>query len=283
VKREIELRRRLRTLEALGEAVGAMKSLSAHYFRDVRKAIAPAHTYRDGVERILAWSGATLAAGTEGAGVLVVGAELGLCGSYNAQVVEAATAHRESLPPGPTFCVGHRAATLLARRGNAVARTYSAPTSIGGITALLLELAEDLLTTYANERLSSFDIISSRFAGIGSARPTTLRLLPMEARPVRQPRPARYVRSEAFTFAAIRESLYITLYDLLLDALASEHGARLLATQSAERWLDERTTRLRRHLAATRREASTQEMIEIAAGARARGGGSNGRGEERWR
>jgi F0F1-type ATP synthase gamma subunit len=68
----------------------------------------------------------------------------------------------------------------------------------------------------------------------------------------------------------IREHLYITLCDLLIDALASEHGARLMATQSAEQWLGERTDRLRRRLAAARREASTQETIEIAAGARAR-------------
>jgi F0F1-type ATP synthase gamma subunit len=47
-------------------------------------------------------------------------------------------------------------------------------------------------------------------------------------------------------------------------------GARLVATQSAEGWLDERAERLRRQLASTRREASTQEAIEIAAGARAR-------------
>lgn len=41
--------------------------------------------------------------------------------------------------------------------------------------------------------------------------------------------------------AAIREYLYIVLYDLLLDALASEHGARFVAMQAAERWLDEGT------------------------------------------
>lgn len=279
MKREIELRRRLRSLEALGEAVSAMKSLSAHHLREARTAIAPARAYREGVERILAWSGATLGAGTEGAGLLVIGAELGLCGSYNVQVVEAATRHREGLRDGPTFCVGHRAATLLARRGIEAARRYAAPTSIGGITALLLQLAEDVLTTHATERLSSFDIVSSRFAGVGSARPTSVRLLPMEAKPPEDVRRAAYVRPESFAFAAIREFLYITLYDLLLDALASEHGARLLATQSAEKWLDERTARLRRHLSATRREASTQEMIEIAAGARARdSGGATSRG-----
>ena len=79
----------------------------------------------------------------------------------------------------------------------------------------------------------------------------------------------RYVEPDHFVSVVVREYLYVTLFDLLLDALASEHGARLVATQNAETWLDKRTERLRRYLMATRREASTQEMIEIAAGARA--------------
>lgn len=71
--------------------------------------------------------------------------------------------------------------------------------------------------------------------------------------------------------AAARELLYIRLYDLLLDAMACEHSARLVASQSAERWLDERTEQLARQLAGERREASTQEVLEIATSARARG------------
>jgi F-type H+-transporting ATPase subunit gamma len=279
MKREVELMRRLRSLEALGDAVGAMKSLSAHHFREARREIELARVYREGVERLLRRSGATLAAGTEGAGLLVIGAELGLCGSYNAQVVQAATEHRQRLGDGPTFCVGHRAATLLARKGVEIAGRYAGLTSIGGITALLLRLAEDMLTTYHTRRLSSFDIVWSRFAGVSSARPTNMRLLPMNAGPEARVRPMRYVRVESFAHAAVREFLYITLYDLLLDALASENGARLLGTQSAEQWLDERAARLRRHLAATRRESSTQEMLEIAAGVRARDDGRGGESE----
>jgi F-type H+-transporting ATPase subunit gamma len=68
----------------------------------------------------------------------------------------------------------------------------------------------------------------------------------------------------------IREFLYIVLFDLLLDSLASEHGARLVATDAAGSWLDGRATRARRQLMATRREAGTQEIIEIASGVRAR-------------
>ena len=43
---------------------------------------------------------------------------------------------------------------------------------------------------------------------------------------------------------AIREYLYSTLCELLLDALAAEHGMRLVSTQSAGQWLDERVARV---------------------------------------
>lgn len=276
MKKEIELKGRLHSLQALGEAVSAMKSLSAHHLREARQAVQPARDYRDGVVRILERAGATFTAGDRGAGLLVIGAELGLCGGYNAQLVELGAKHRAKLDGGPTFCVGRRAATLLGRRKVGVDRVYSGPTSVHGITALLLRLAEDMLTAYAAERLSSFDIVSSRFEGVGEAFPSTIRLLPVESNASAATRRPRYVEPDHFVSVVVREYLYVTLFDLLLDALASEHGARLVATQSAEKWLDERTERLRRYLMATRREASTQEMIEIAAGARAlQGSGSS--------
>jgi F-type H+-transporting ATPase subunit gamma len=131
-------------------------------------------------------------------------------------------------------------------------------------------LAEDLLRAYVTERLASFDIVSSRFGGVGIDSPTSVRLLPIETKHFDGAPTVRYVSTGRLASAAVREYLYIVLYDLLLDALASEHSARLVATQAAEKWLDERTDRLRHHLAATRREASTQEVIEIAGGARAR-------------
>ena len=271
MKREIELERRLRSLQGLGEAVGAMKSLSAHHFREARRAVGTAGRYRDGLERIAGWAGASLPAADGGAGLLVIGAELGLCGGYNAQLVEPGTKQRKALGEGPTFCVGRRAAIQLGRRDVTVTRTYPGPTGVQGITGLLVELAQDMLTTYAAEDLSSFDIVSSTFAGVGKTTPSTSRLLPIAPRGDDDSRSARYAQPDHFVRTVIREFLYITLYDLLVDGLASEHGARLTATEAAKSWLDERSERLRRHLLSTRREAATQEMLEIVAGARARG------------
>lgn len=270
MRREVELQRRIQGLDALGDAVGAMKSLSAVHFREARRAVEPARMYREGVERILGWAGATLGAGEGPAGLVVMGAELGLCGGFNARMVEAGAERRATLGAGPTFCVGHRAATLLGRRGVGVSQAYAGPMSVRGIAPLLLSLAEDVLTTYAQQRLSSFDIVSSAFDGVGTANPVCKRLLPVEAGQAIGARQARYVGAEHLASAVVREFLYITLYDLLLDSMAAEFGARLTATQAAESWLKERSEGLRRSLMATRREASTQEVIEITSGARAR-------------
>jgi F-type H+-transporting ATPase subunit gamma len=270
MKRESDLKRHLRSLKTLADAVGAMKSLSARHFREARGAVEPARKYREGVERILASTGASLAAGDGPAGLLVIGGELGLCGAYNAHLIVAAVTRRKELGPGPTVCVGRRAAALLHRQRVETRTVYSGPASVRGIPELLLRLAEDVLTIYVRERLSSLEVVSSQFGGVGAELPTCTRLLPLEAVRAEQEPASFYVSSAYLASAAVREFLYITIYDLLLDSLASEHGARLLTTQSAEKWLEARTNRLRRHLAATRRETSTQEVIEIAGGARTR-------------
>ena len=268
MKRQVELRRRLRTLRTLREAVGAMKSLSAHHFRAARAVVEPARAYRRGVERVLAWSHAALPSGENGAGLLVIGGEYGLCGAFHSQLVAEAVKTRRELGAGPTLCVGRRGATLLARSGVAIDAALAAPTGVRGITDLLLRVGEDVFARYTGDRLSSFHIVSSRFVGVGHANPVVTRLLPVAFERAAPERTIRYVARALLATAAIREFLYVSLYQLVLDALASEHGARLVATQAAERWLDERTEVVRLELATARREASTQEMIEIAAASR---------------
>jgi F0F1-type ATP synthase gamma subunit len=67
----------------------------------------------------------------------------------------------------------------------------------------------------------------------------------------------------------VREYLYATLYETLLEALASEHGKRLVTADSACSWLAERIAATRRRAAAIRRATSTQEILEVVTAARA--------------
>jgi F-type H+-transporting ATPase subunit gamma len=270
MKRERELAGRISALRGLRDAIGAMKDLSAHHFREVRAAIEPARAYREGVDRVIGKTAVHVPAGDGPSGLVVVGGELGLCGGYNAELARAGSSRGGELGGGPVFAVGHRTAAMLARQGIHPERTYAAPASARGITELVLRLAEDVLGDYVGKNMASLDIVSSRFDGVGICRPVETRLLPMQPPGPQSTRATPYISASRIEAVAARERLYITLYDLLLDALASEHAARLVATQSAEQWLDERIERLRRHWISARREAGTQEVIEIAAGVRAR-------------
>jgi F-type H+-transporting ATPase subunit gamma len=264
------LERRLAAIETLKEAISAMKNLSAHHFREMRAAVPPAVEYRRGVEEVAERVRASLPAGTGPAGILLVGGELGLCGPYNAQLVRALSERRERLPSGPTYCVGKRAARIAVRQGFELKRSYSAPSSGGGIPKLLLQLTRDLLGDYQKLNLSRLEVVSSAFEGVGAVRPRVSVLLPLSFEGPSEERLTPYLPAELLSAVAAREMLYCTMYDLLIEAFAAENGARLLATQAAEQWLDRSATGLRSGIAAAAREASTQEVIEISGGVRAR-------------
>lgn len=270
MKREADLQRRLQSLQKLSEAVSAMKSLSAHHFRESRAALPNERLYAEGLERVVKSTGAFLPAGAGDVGLLIIGPDLGLCGSYGTQIADTAIGHREELGPGPTFTLGRRNGILLKRRGLTPDLVQEVPTSVRGITDTLLDISRAILGTYVDAGLSRFDVVSSRFEGVGSHPPVVTTLLPIDVPADPEAPPVRYVSSASASQVAVRELLYIRIHGLLLDALTSEHSARLLATQVAEQWLDEKTDHLRRHIAAARREASTQEVVEISAGVRAR-------------
>ena len=270
MKRVHDLERRLHSLHMLQEAVSAMKSLAAHHLREARAGLDAAHAYKQGVERVGRQVGMAIPAGDGPGGLLIIGAELGLCGSYNSQVADVAMKHRTEHGLGPTFVMGRRVATLVERRGIPDLRRYRAPTVSKGITDALLVLIQDVLGAYLKERMAFLDVVATPFAGVGRQKVEVTRLLPLSLHAEANAARVFYNEPNQVSQAAARELLYSTMYGVLLDALAAEHGARLAATQAADRWLGERVEGLKRALASVRREAGTQEVIEIATGARRR-------------
>jgi F-type H+-transporting ATPase subunit gamma len=272
MKREHSLRRRLRSLETLSEAVGAMKSLSAHHLRSARAALPAARAYRQGIDDALAVIGLHQRESPGDApAILLVAADLGLCGGYNSQLAAAALDYHGRLNARRVYCVGHRPLSLFKRADVKVDREYSAPTSVLGLTELLLRIGEDLLVDYLDGTFGTLNVISAQFDGVGEFTPTCTRLLPIDPpASVSSMKPSAYVSSGHLAAVAVREYLYIRLFQTSLESLASEHGARLVATESAGEWLSEKTAVARRQLASIRREAATQEVLDIAATARRR-------------
>lgn len=270
MKRQVQYRRRLRTLRTLSDAVGAMKSLSAHHFRMVRASLPAARDYRRQIERIAAEVGMFQPLSPQAPpGVLVIASDLGLCGDYNTRLARAAADHVRQHGPGPLRCVGRRAHTALRHSDLSVQHVYTAPTSLAGLPRLLLQLAQDLLDDCAARRMGSLTIVSARFEGAGRFAPVTTTVLPVQ--PVRGAgvyAPTPYLSRQYVAAVVVREYLYTTLHEVLLDALAAEYGMRLVSTESADQWLELNMQSVQRQWIAARREAATQEVLSIAVGRR---------------
>lgn len=278
MSRERVLQRRLRTLGTLEEAVSALRSLSAQHFRAARAPLAAVRAYRDEVQRFLGVLGGAHAAPVPGGptGIVLVAADLGLVGDYTTRLVREALELRAESDPGPIVCLGHRAVSPLARAGITPTSVQPAPTSVAGLPGLLLPLVDTLLSLRRNGALGSLWLVAARFEGAGEYAPTRVPVLPVaapEGRPALAPSP--YCNADALRAVVVREYLYVSLYETLLEALASEHGKRLVTAESARSWLEERIGATRRLATAIRREASTQEVLEVVVAAR---GGRSGTG-----
>jgi F0F1-type ATP synthase gamma subunit len=268
MKREHALQARLQTLHTLSEAVTAMRSLSAHHLRVARAALVPAREYRSQLEQAVGAIGISTSGLPAGAaGYLVWGPELGLCGNFNARIVRYALDRRT--PADLVYCVGRRARRSLERAGVRIHRAYPAATSTAGLPRLLLVLAQDILADLVNGLLATLNVISGRFAGVGSFSPGETPLLPLALAPAPQQNYATpYSRRAHLEAVAVRELLYSRLQQLALDGLAAEHGMRLVAAETARQWLEQSIETTRRQLATDRRESATQEVLELVAAGR---------------
>jgi len=272
VSRERSLLLRLHALETLEEAVGALRSLSAQHFRAARAPLAPVRTYREEVRRFLGVLDASAAAAVPDGptGIVLVAADLGLVGDYTARLVRECLALRAESGPGPVVCLGRRALSSLVRAGVQPVSVQPAPTSVAGLTGFLLPLVDTLLSLRRAGELGPLWFVAARFEGAGDYTPVRVPVLPVVA-PADEPSMARspYCDAEHLRSVVVREYIYASLYETLLEALASEHGKRLVTAESARSWLEKRMGATRRLASAIRRETSTQEVLEVVAAARA--------------
>lgn len=273
MSRERVLLRQLRTFGMLDEAVAALRALSAQHFRVARGLLPAARAYRDEITAALGVlpPSASPAEPEDEAptGVVLVAADLGLVGDYTARLVREALELRAEWGAGPLFCLGHRALSPLEREGLRPDRVHPAPASVGSLPSLLLPLVDEILALHQTRELGPLWLVAARFEGAGRFRAVRVPVLPVVAPPSTAPLAASpYSEPAHLRTVVVREYLYAALHESLLEALASEHGKRLVTAESARSWLTERIAATRRRAAAIRRETSTQEVLELVTAGR---------------
>ena len=213
---------------------------------------------------------------------LVVGSERGLCGRFNAAVVECTErylAEQETAGAQVELIVmGTRAARIFRRREAAPASSATLPVTGLPSYRLVFDLTRRWLARYEEHELDAVDLIHNAYHGTGRYEPAVVRLIPSTLpapgppdgrRSLTEPWPSPIIETDPLSlYARVVEQLTAArLYELLLESAAAEHSARFQlmegATQNAERLIEELTLTVQ----TARQQAITQEMQELAAGA----------------
>lgn len=232
--------------------------------------------------------------------VLVISSERGLCGGYNANVAKLAAKvveEEEAKGNKAVVCsIGKKAFQLLNRRRSAKSKGVAAYVTKNDYAqnpdALLPESGIALITTsfekptyeqtsdlaaavtalYEAGHFSKLVVVYNRFQSAMTQIPSHEQLLPISTSTsgnVAEEAPIMEPSLEALIETALPRYLSTRLFQALLEAVASEHGARMTAMDNASRNAKEMLRKLEVTYQRARQASITNELIEIISGAEA--------------
>jgi F-type H+-transporting ATPase subunit gamma len=274
------LRKRIATVRSTQKITKAMKMIAAARLRRAQEAAERARPYA----AKLAETFGVVAAGIESEAhpllarrderridVLVLTSDRGLCGGYNANLLrQAETFIRQHAADTAMAVVGRKGLEYFRRRGAKVVQQH-----VGIMTKpvpdLTRELAAEVTQRFVDGETDAVYLAYNRFRSAISQVPTFTPLLPVTL-PTSDAPPVDYIFEP--DRAALLELLlprYVqaVITQALLEAVASEHGARMTAMDNATTNASEMIGRLTLVMNRVRQAAITKELMEIVSGAEA--------------
>lgn len=207
--------------------------------------------------------------------VIAITSNRGLAGGYNSNIVKLITAE-EALKKEDCeiYALGKKGKDSLKSKGYEIAEDLSeimdAP-----VYADAKELCEKILERFAKGEIGEIYLAYTVFKNTVTHIPTMLRLLPVDISVEEQESsgmnvPMNYEPNEEEALGMIIPK-YITslIYGAMMEAAASENGARMQAMDSATSNAEEMIQKLELDYNRARQGSITQELTEIIAGAQA--------------
>lgn len=208
--------------------------------------------------------------------VIVITSNRGLAGGYNSNITKLITRHeswkKEDLL---LYTLGNKGRDSLNRSGYTIQENF--PEVIENPSyADAMELSAKLLKSFADGEIGEIYLAYTSFKNTVSHEPKLIRLLPVEPVEAEEKKGAEAIMEFEPADAEALDMLipkYITslIYGALMEAVASENGARMQAMDSATSNAEEMISDLALKYNRARQGSITQELTEIIAGAEALG------------
>ncbi len=204
-------------------------------------------------------------------GLLLITGDRGLAGAYNHNVIRLACEFiKEATSPVKVVTVGRKGRDFLWRYGADIIAEFTgipAQPAFIDITPIARTVIEDFL----NGTLDQVIMAYTNFVNVLVHRPVLRQLLPI--RPVGEVRPmGEYIFEpdpQTILGTVLPRFTELQVYQAILESLASEHSARMVAmrnaTDNAQALVEDLTLTYNR----ARQESITKELLDIAGGAEA--------------
>lgn len=280
-----EIRRRIKSVKNISQVTKAMEAVSAAKMRKAQNQVLATRPYAEQARNVLAYI-AHLAGGephpmiqpravVKRVGVMLVTADRGLAGGFNANVIRRAAAlMREKRKAGAeveVISVGKKGRDWLVRYDPAIRAEFTkipdAP-KIYDIAPIARVLLDDYMQGYFDEVY----VVYTDFINTIKQEPVARKLLPVEPAEasvgmapeyVFEPSPEAVLGQVLFGFTEVQ------LLQALYESLASEHSARMVAMRNATDAANELIDTLTLTYNKARQENITTELMDIIGGSAA--------------
>ncbi len=287
-----EMRLRIRSVRNISQVTRALEAVSASKVRKAMQAVMATRPYATKAWQILKHLATqpgreslhpllTRRPEIRNTLVVVISGDRGLAGAYNTNVIRFVSRHFDSYPnPVSYIAVGRKGRDLLIRRRKNVIAEFSnlpAAPSFADVSAIGRLAVEEFLAGRADEVF----IVYTDFINMMRQETVMKRLLPLELdreerveafNNARSGIPATYIYepSERLILDEIVPRFTaLQVYQAILESLASEHAARMVAMRNATDSALELVEQLKLEYNKVRQQTITSDMLDIVGGANA--------------
>jgi F-type H+-transporting ATPase subunit gamma len=285
-----DIRKRIRSVKSTQKITKAMKMVSAAKLRRAQNAIVAARPYARALDQMIA----DLVSRSEGLShplltsrpvrrveILAITSDRGLAGGFNANVIRRVARYayeRDRSTSLRLTNVGRKGLDAFRRRHLEVRKDHP-----GFFNRLSHEtargLAEELTAEFLEDRVDQVLLVYNEFVSAITQRVVLTPLLPFERPASPEGQSPTGLRSlidfeyepskQAVLDKLVPQAVAIRVYRAFLESVASEHGARMSAMESATNNAEDAISRLTLTYNRTRQAAITKELMEIVSGAEA--------------
>jgi len=267
-----ELAQQIRTVTQLGGVVHALRALASARRRQAQERFAGLERYADATRATLAQALALLdrseaRAEPRARWVVVLFSEHGFVGALNERLLDFA---RETARDARLVAVGARGRRLCDERGIDASDGGAMPTTVAGAQDAAQRLVESWFPAIAERRVDEIRVVFAEHIPPMGWKPRALRVFPPDVASVDaspDARPLHTLAARDLVARAAEEFVFAQASWAVGEAFASEQAARFVAMDASHKHIDDKLRELRALERALRQETTTNEILEIVAGA----------------